>query len=398
MENYTKLTGKQNKASSPQLQLNKSSAKPQLGTAKTPSPRPVKNNKQSKNKTIKKSKEKRRKKNNKTQKPPKKKKEILPPTQFPYFKDNYCPIEVPADLPASLEELRLDNNRLTVISKAAWAWCPGLLVLSLSNNSLGNNSVPNGVLSPLGNLHTLNLDHNMLISVPLGLPLSIKELYLKGNVLESFGRGAFNGKSGLVVLDLSANRLINKGLDRDSFLNTTFLESINLEGNRLKQVPQHLPLSVKTLNLEGNFISSIKKSAFRSLKKLEHLGLAWNKIFKVTTGAFRMLPVLHQLDLSHNTLKQVPRQLPKGLHSVALKHNKIRSVPRDAFCTNAVTENTKYAIYLIFFFHSNEDRKEQTEKDIKPHPRCDPARQNTQADWTELWYYSAVQSFPFPYL
>lgn len=239
---------------------------------------------------------------------------------------------VPADLPASLEELRLDNNRLTVMSKAAWAWCPGLLVLSLSNNSLWNNSVPNGVLSPLGNLRTLNLDHNMLISVPLGLPLSIKELYLKGNLLESFGRGAFNGKSGLVVLDLSKNRLTNKGLDRDSFLNTTFLESINLEGNRLKQVPQHLPLSVKTLNLEGNFISSIKKSAFRSLKKLEHLGLAWNKIFKVKTGAFRMLPVLHQLDLSYNTLKQVPRQLPKGLHSVALKHNKIRSVPRDAFC------------------------------------------------------------------
>lgn len=93
MENYTKLTGKQNKASSPQPQLNKPSAKPQLGTAKTPSPRPVKNNKQSKNKTIKKSKEKRRKKNNKTQKPPKKKKEIFPPMQFPYFMDNYCPIE-----------------------------------------------------------------------------------------------------------------------------------------------------------------------------------------------------------------------------------------------------------------------------------------------------------------
>lgn len=239
---------------------------------------------------------------------------------------------VPADLPASLEELRLDNNRLTVMSKAAWARCPGLLVLSLSNNSLANNSIPNDVLSPLGNLRTLNLDHNMLISVPLGLPSSIKELYLKGNLLESFGRGAFNGKSGLVVLDLSANKLTNKGLDRDSFLNTTFLESINLEGNRLKQVPQHLPPSLKTLNLEGNFISSIKKSAFRSLKKLEHLGLAWNKIFKVTTGTFRMLPVLHQLDLSHNTLKQVPRQLPKGLHSVALKHNKIQSVPRDAFC------------------------------------------------------------------
>ncbi|XP_030576575.1 asporin [Archocentrus centrarchus] len=419
MENYTKLTVKQNKASPPQPQLNKPSAKPQLATAKTPSAGPAKNNKRSKNKTMKKSKEKRKKKNNKSQKPPKKKKETSPPTNFPYFMDNYCPREcacygrvvqcsdkgvdkvpygipynsryillmnnyinsiqldllnqydsmeflvlsnnrltdgsiegafegvsalkrlyldrnllqsVPVDLPGSLEELRLDNNHLTVMSEAAWTRCPGLLVLSLSNNSLGNESLPNAVLSPLGNLHTLNLDHNMLTSVPLGLPLSIKELYLKGNLLEQFGRGAYNGKSGLVVLDLSANRLTNKGLVRDSFLNTTYLESLNLEANRLKEVPQHLPPSLKTLNLEGNLISSIKKSDFRSLKKLEHLGLAKNKIFKVTSGAFRMLPVLHQLDLCHNTLEQVPRQLPKGLHSLALAHNKIQSVPRDAFC------------------------------------------------------------------
>lgn len=45
---------------------------------------------------------------------------------------------VPTDLPASLEELRLDNNRLNVMSEGAWAHCPSLLVLSLSNNSLGN--------------------------------------------------------------------------------------------------------------------------------------------------------------------------------------------------------------------------------------------------------------------
>lgn len=239
---------------------------------------------------------------------------------------------VPVDLPGSLEELHLDNNHLTVMSEAAWGRCPGLLILNLSNNSLGNESLPDAVLSPLGNLHILNLDHNMLTLVPLGLPLSIKELYLKGNLLEQFGRGAYNGESGLVVLDLSANKLTNQGLVRDSFLNTSYLESLNLEANRLKQVPRHLPPSLKTLNLGANLISSIKKSDFRSLKKLEHLGLARNNILKVTPGAFRMLPVLHQLDLSHNTLEQVPRQLPKGLHSLALSHNQIQSVPRDAFC------------------------------------------------------------------
>ncbi|TDG96645.1 hypothetical protein EPR50_G00230940 [Perca flavescens] len=241
---------------------------------------------------------------------------------------------VPTDLPVSLEELRLDNNHLSAMSEAAWARCPRLLVLSLGNNSLGNGSesLPNAVLSPLCNLRTLNLDHNQLTSVPLGLPLSIKELYLKGNLIEHFRGGAFNGVSELLRLDLSANRLTNKGLLRESLLNATHLESLNLDGNRLKQVPRHLPLSLKTLNLEGNLITSIKKVAFGTLKNLEHLGLARNKIFKVAPGAFRTLPVLHQLDLSHNTLHEVPRQLPEALHSVALNHNKIQSVPRDAFC------------------------------------------------------------------
>ncbi|XP_067110804.1 wu:fc23c09 [Osmerus mordax] len=244
---------------------------------------------------------------------------------------------VPTDLPPSLEELRLDANLLTGMSEAAWERCPGLLVLSLSNNSLGSgmDSLPAGVLSPLGSLRTLNLDHNQLTSVPLGLPLSVKEMYLRGNLIQQFPGEAFTGSAGLVVLDLSLNLLTNKGLHRSSLLNTTHLESLNLEGNRLKKVPRHLPASIKTLNLEGNLISSISKAAFLGLPSLEHLGLARNRISRVAPGAFRMLPLLHQLDMCHNALQQVPRQLPPGLHSAGLTHNRIRSVPRDAFCWGA---------------------------------------------------------------
>uniref|UniRef100_A0A3B4TAB1 Wu:fc23c09 n=1 Tax=Seriola dumerili TaxID=41447 RepID=A0A3B4TAB1_SERDU len=268
---------------------------------------------------------------------------LQPPHSLPLFTPNlllssFLPVvqcsdkgvdRVPYGIPYNARYILLMNNHIDT-----WARCPGLLVLSLSNNSLGNGSesLPNAVLSPLCNLRTLNLDHNQLTSVPQGLPLSIKELYLKGNLIGQFRGGAFNGVSELLVLDLSANRLTNKGLLRESLLNATHLESLNLEGNRLKQVPRHLPRSLKTLNLEGNLILSIKKAAFSTLKNLEHLGLARNKIFKVAIGAFRTLPVLHQLDLCHNTLRQVPRQLPQGLHSVALSNNKIQSVPRDAFC------------------------------------------------------------------
>lgn len=125
------------------------------------------------------------------------------------------------DLPHSLEELRLDNNQLSMMSEAVWVRCPKLLVLSLSNNSLGKGSDPlsSAVFSHLSKLHTLNLDHNQLTSVPLGLPLSIKELYLKGNINEQFHGGAFTGISQLMVLDLSANRLTNKGLLSTPLLN-----------------------------------------------------------------------------------------------------------------------------------------------------------------------------------
>ncbi|XP_026085867.1 podocan-like protein 1 [Carassius auratus] len=241
---------------------------------------------------------------------------------------------IPNDLPVTLEELRLDGNQVNVMSDAAFGRCPNLLILSLSNNSLGNKSstIPPGVLLPLAKLRTLTLSYNQLASVPLQLPLSLRELYLRGNRIQRLQGDMFWGEAELQVLDLSANRLTDKGLGKAALLNVSRLESLNLEGNLLKQVPLHLPGSIKTLNLEGNFISSIGKDAFISMPQLEHLGLARNKITKVALGAFRVLPLLHQLDMSHNALQQVPRQLPLWLHSATFSHNKIRVIPRDAFC------------------------------------------------------------------
>ncbi|XP_062864509.1 wu:fc23c09 [Trichomycterus rosablanca] len=256
---------------------------------------------------------------------------------------------VPADLPVSLEELRLDGNRLKVMSETVWSCCPRLLILSLSNNSLesGSSSIPDGVFSPLSSLRTLSLSHNSLTSIPQHLPLSLQELYLRGNFIQRFQAGVFQGKAQLLVLDLSGNKLTNKGLGKDAFINATRLESLNLEGNVLKQVPSHLPHTLKILNLEGNSISSISKAALLSLPHLEHLGLARNKIFKVVPGVFRVLPLLYQLDLSHNMLHQVPRQLPAWLMYIALNNNKIQTIPRDAFCSVQQTEDPKNRLVKV---------------------------------------------------
>lgn len=261
---------------------------------------------------------------------------------------------VPTDLPASLEELHLDGNKLKAMSEVAWFRCPDLLILSLSNNSLESipSSFPVGVLSPLSSLRTLSLSHNHLTSVPLQLPINLQELYLRGNLIQRFQPGIFRGKAQLQVLDLSGNMLTNKGLGKGALINATRLESLNLEGNLLKQVPRHLPHSLKTLNLEGNSISSISKTMFLSLPHLEHLGLARNKIAKVVPGAFRVLPLLHQLDLSHNVLHQVPRQLPTWLLYIALNHNKIQVIPRDAFCLFKNTEAVKSRLVKVQLEHN----------------------------------------------
>ncbi|KAM9328403.1 biglycan-like [Pholidichthys leucotaenia] len=110
----------------------------------------------------------------------------------------------------------------------------------------------------------------------------------------------------------------------------------------IDKVPYGIPYNIRYILLmnnhinriqhrEGNLISSIKKTSLRTLKNLEHLGLARNKIL-VAPDAFKPLPILYQLDLSHNSLRQVSRKLPQDLHSVAFTHNKIQSVPCDAFC------------------------------------------------------------------
>ncbi|XP_061106657.1 wu:fc23c09 [Conger conger] len=240
---------------------------------------------------------------------------------------------IPTDLPLSLEELRLDGNNVSVMSEVAWTHSPSMQILSLNNNTLGAESVPDGVFTPMSRLRTLSLMHNLLTAVPVHLPTNIKELYLRGNHIDQVPGDAFAEGSGLLVLDLSANLLTNKGLTKDSLKPLVHLENLNLEGNLLRNIPKHLPPTLRTLNLEGNAITSVSKGAFLGLPHLEHLGLSRNQITKVAPGAFWGLPALHQLELGHNVLRQVPRRLPPSLHSVSLVHNKIHSIPRDSFCT-----------------------------------------------------------------
>ncbi|XP_037540399.1 extracellular matrix protein 2 [Nematolebias whitei] len=80
---------------------------------------------------------------------------------------------VPA-LPPSLEELRMNNNKLRALTHHFFKGLRNLLRLELKKNSLREASVSLLAFRPLQKLLDLQLDNNHFRSLPLGLPSSLQ--------------------------------------------------------------------------------------------------------------------------------------------------------------------------------------------------------------------------------
>ncbi|XP_053735791.1 leucine-rich repeat transmembrane protein FLRT1 [Synchiropus splendidus] len=137
---------------------------------------------------------------------------------------------IPAGLPASLEELRLDDNRINTIPTHAFRGLGSLRRLVLDGNLLANTRIADDTFSRLSNLTELSLVRNALQSPPVNLPsVHLVRLHLQDNGMTHIPRGALDGMRRLQKLDLSGNNLtsIPRGLLRD----TESLEMLLLRGN-----------------------------------------------------------------------------------------------------------------------------------------------------------------------
>ncbi|MEQ2218701.1 hypothetical protein XENOCAPTIV_006983, partial [Xenoophorus captivus] len=94
--------------------------------------------------------------------------------------------DMPANMPKSLQELRIHENEITKIKKASFQ---GMLGLSYNEIS----SVENGSLANVPHLRELHLDNNALTSVPPGLPdhKYIQVVYLHANKIAAVGTEDF---------------------------------------------------------------------------------------------------------------------------------------------------------------------------------------------------------------
>ncbi|XP_072884203.1 uncharacterized protein [Hemitrygon akajei] len=110
-------------------------------------------------------------------------------------------------LPPSLEELKLNDNRLTAIDRNSFRGLSRLLTLDLEDNGLDDGNLNPTSFRPLRKLVYLRLGRNRFRALPSGLPASLRELYLENNLIEEIPGGLLNKTTNLTILILRNNSL-----------------------------------------------------------------------------------------------------------------------------------------------------------------------------------------------
>ncbi|KAI4469668.1 hypothetical protein MML48_1g15684 [Holotrichia oblita] len=282
----------------------------------------------------------------------------------------------------SLKYLYLSSNSIADIPPGTFdGFCPNLKALSLAGNHLTR--IPNESLQNCSKISHFNVAYNRIYDLHeqdfTDWGYNIRNLILGNNRISSLKAKIFNGLKELKELTLSFNPIkyfdenvfegldklesleLSFGLEMEKFpeqifkhipslqwlsvdnnelpsISTTFLsflpqlKYINLESNRIRQIPPKLLVSslhnnLKDARFSNNDIVSLRERTFDTLHSLESVMLASNRISIIHKNAFYNLPNLNKIILSDNEISEISYQafsnLPK-LHKLDL-HNNILS-------------------------------------------------------------------------
>ncbi|XP_026868727.2 fibromodulin a [Electrophorus electricus] len=186
---------------------------------------------------------------------------------------------VPASLPPSLHDLRLNHNNIDTVAPNSFEGMENLTVLLLSNNAIQDLG---SSFKGLRSLTLLDISNNQLKKVPDGLPAMLHQLYLGFNAIDTVPRNFLSHFSNLQYVRLSHNELTNKGIPPSTF-NVSGLIELDLSFNKLERIPQ-VSTSLEHLYLQANQIKEFTLGSFCStvdvmnFSKLKVLRLEGNEI------------------------------------------------------------------------------------------------------------------------
>ncbi|XP_078222135.1 extracellular matrix protein 2 isoform X7 [Callithrix jacchus] len=239
-------------------------------------------------------------------------------------------VQIPSELPSTLEELKINENNLQAIDEESLSDLNHLVTLELEANNLSEANVNPLAFKPLKSLSYLRLGKNKFRIIPQGLPASIEELYLENNQIEEITEICFNHTRKINVIVLRYNKIEENRIAPLAWINQENLESIDLSYNKLYHVPSYLPKSLLHLVLLGNQIERIPGYVFGHMEPgLEYLYLSFNKLDDDGMDRVSFYGAYHslrELFLDYNNLKSIPPgiQEMQALYFLRLNNNKIR--------------------------------------------------------------------------
>ena len=231
-------------------------------------------------------------------------------------------------LAPGLEELALDNNRITSLPPSA-AGLRALQWLSLAGNALAP-SVPGPLLAAWsGTLRHLDLRGNALTSLPpeLGDCAALETLFVCDNALEALPE-ALGGATALRLLSAARNAIVELPTGLAACAR---LEVLDLCDNKLTVVPGEVlePLGkLRELLLSNNALVMLPEQV-SACKALEVLAVANNQLSELP-AALGELAALRELYAQGNkALAALPETLAACTHlrALGLRYCKVKTLP-----------------------------------------------------------------------
>ncbi|XP_007468234.1 PREDICTED: asporin isoform X1 [Lipotes vexillifer] len=145
--------------------------------------------------------------------------------------------EIPLNLPKSLAELRIHDNKVKKIQKETFKGMNSLHVLEMSANPLDNNGIEPGAFEGVTVFH-IRIAEAKLTSIPKELPSTLLELHVDYNKISTVELEDFKRYKDLQRLGLGNNRITD--IENGSLANIPRVREIHLENNKLKKIPSGL--------------------------------------------------------------------------------------------------------------------------------------------------------------
>ncbi|KAL6075345.1 hypothetical protein STEG23_005295, partial [Scotinomys teguina] len=270
--------------------------------------------------------------------------------------------EIPLNLPKSLAELRIHDNKVKKIQKDTFKGMTALHVLEMSANPLDNNGIEPGAFEGVTVFH-IRIAEAKLTAIPKDLPPTLLELHLDFNKISTVELEDFKRYKELQRVycqyeayqwDEEYDQEPNEdyepefqfhqnveygvpfyqntlGCAKECFCPTNFPTSMYCDNRKLKTIP-NIPMHIQQLNLQFNDIEAVTANSFINATHLKEINLSHNKIKsqKIDYGVFAKLSNLQQLHLEHNNLEEFPFPLPTSLERLLLGYNEISTLQTNA--------------------------------------------------------------------